>query len=77
MSIQIDLDEAIKTCGPGPVMALFKAQAVIRQRKEDEDKPKATLSIRNMTREQAQRLADELCVSVTWGDEWVEPKMSI
>jgi len=61
---------------PDAVMALFKVQAIYRQRKLDEEKRKETVSIKNMTREQAQRIADELCQYVMWGDEWIEPKIN-
>jgi hypothetical protein len=60
---------------PDAVMALFKVQAIYRQRKLDEDKQKETVSIRSMTREQAQRMADELCQYVQWGRDWIEPKI--
>lgn len=62
---------------PNAVIALFKAQAVIRQRAEDADKPKAELRISNLTREQAQRIADDLCRYVCWGEEYIEPEMNI
>jgi hypothetical protein len=75
--IQIDLDEAIQACGAEAVLNLFQAQGVIRQRKEDEGKPKAELRVTGLTREQAQRIADELCRHVHWGEEWIEPKLNI
>jgi hypothetical protein len=62
---------------PEAFMALLKAQAILKQRREDEDKPKAIFSVRGLTREQAQRLADELCTYAKWGEEIIEPKMNI
>jgi hypothetical protein len=61
---------------PDAVIALFKVQAIYRQRKEDENKLKETVHIKNMTREQAQRFADELCQYVQWGRLWIEPKIN-
>ena len=61
---------------PEAVIALFKVQAIYRQREADKDKPKETVHIKNMTREQAQRLADELCHYVQWGLHWIEPKIN-
>jgi hypothetical protein len=59
---------------PEAFMALLKMQAVYKQREADKDKPKGTLEIRNMTREQAQRIADDLCQWVLWNNENIEPK---
>ncbi len=61
---------------PDAVIALFKVQAIYRQREADKDKPKGTVHIKNMTREQAQCLADELCQYVQWGRLWIEPKIN-
>jgi hypothetical protein len=61
---------------PDAVIALFKVQAIYRQREADKDKPKGTVHIKNMTREQAQRFADELCQYVQWGRLWIEPKIN-
>ena len=61
---------------PDAVIALFKVQAIYKQRREDENKPKETVHIKNMTREQAQRIADELCQYIQWGNDWIEPKIN-
>ena len=76
LSFQPDPIAEEMSVNPDAVMALFKVQAIYRQRKLDEDKPKETVFIEKMTREQAQRIADELCQYVRWGGEWIEPKIN-
>lgn len=75
--VPVELDEAIAAVGPAAVLQLFKAQAIIRQRREDSDKPKAEVRIDGLTREQAQRLADELCKYLYWGKEQLAPACNI
>ena len=61
---------------PEAFMALLKIQAVYKQREADKDTPKGKVEIRNMTRKQAQRIADELCQMVLWNNEYVSPKIN-
>jgi hypothetical protein len=61
---------------PSAIVKLFKLQAIYRQRKEDEGKPRATASIPRLTREQAQRIADELCQYIQWGEETITPAIN-
>ena len=61
---------------PEAFMALLKIQATHKQREADKDTPKGTLEIRNMTKEQAQRIADDLCQHVMWNSEYIAPKIN-
>jgi hypothetical protein len=61
---------------PDTVMALFKVQAIYRQREADKDKPKAELRVAGLTREQAQRIADDLCQHLYWGSEHIAPAIN-
>ena len=61
---------------PEAFMALLRIQAIHRQREADKDTPKGTLEIRNMTKEQAQRIADDLCQMVLWNNEYISPKIN-
>ncbi len=61
---------------PEAFMALLKIQAVHKQREADKDVPKGKVEIRNLTREQAQRISDELCQTVLWNNEYVSPKVN-
>jgi hypothetical protein len=61
---------------PEAIIALFKVQAIYAQRRKDADVPKAELRVANLTQEQAQRIADELCCYVQWGSEYLAPKIN-
>jgi hypothetical protein len=61
---------------PEAFMALLKIQAIYKQREADKDVPKGKVEIRNLTREQAQRISDELCQMVLWNNEYVSPKVN-
>ena len=73
---KMSLDEAIEAAGPEALMALFKVQAIYRQREADKDLPKAEVRVRNLTRAQAKRIADGLCCHVSWGEENIEPAIN-
>lgn len=73
---KMSIDEVIVAVGPDAVMALLTVQAIYRQREADKDLPKAELRVRNLTREQAQRIADRLCCYVSWGSEHIEPAIN-
>ena len=61
---------------PEAFMSLLKIQAINKQREADKDKPKGKVEIRNMTKEQAQRIADDLCQMVLWNNEYISPKIN-
>ena len=74
----MNIDNTAETLAASPeaFMVLLKMQAIYKQREDDKDKPKGTLEIRNLTREQAQRIADDLCQWVLWNNENIEPKLN-
>lgn len=61
---------------PEAFMALLRIQAIHKQREADKEKPKGKVEIRNMTKEQAQRIADDLCQMVLWNNEYIAPKIN-
>lgn len=72
--VLIGSDE-LSQVGPA-VLALYKVQGIHKQREADKDKPKAELRIGGVTRECAQRIADDLCRHIYWGDEHVAPAIN-
>lgn len=69
-------EDELSKVDPVAVLALYKVQGIHRQREADKDKPKAELRITGVTRERAQRIADELCQYIHWGDEHVAPAIN-
>ena len=72
----VDPIAAAMAVDPAAVIALFKVQAIYSQRRKDITQPKAELRVSNLTVEQAQRIADDLCCYVSWGTERITPAIN-